>query len=167
MDHTVRRRGAARERLLPTLLLPALLLLASFPAAACARSRSGETPGPPPVKPVANTYWRLMELNGAPSIPGPPSSREPHLRLLAAEARAVGATGCNTFSGRFTLDGDRIHFSNLASTRMACIDPAMIRQEPDYLRALDAADRLVVAGDMLTLFQDTRAVARFVAMGGR
>jgi heat shock protein HslJ len=41
-----------------------------------------------------------------------------------ADGRVNGFSGCNTFSGDYTLDGDRLVLGQLASTMMACDEPA-------------------------------------------
>ena len=43
-------------------------------------------------------YWKLVELNGRPV---PTLDREPYLILEAADGRANGFGGCNTFSGSY------------------------------------------------------------------
>ncbi len=56
---------------------------------------------------------------------------------FAAEGRAHGTTGCNRFTGGFTLDGASLRFGPVAGTRMACAPPAM-DQERRFHEALDA-----------------------------
>lgn len=140
-----------------------LLLLSTLVVAGCVRRGSGGAAAAS-TAPVTNTYWRLTELGGQAALPGPPSSREPHLRLTGDDSRASGATGCNSFNGRYTLDGERIRLGPLASTRMACLDPSMNRQEQAFLQALGAANRATVSGETLTLYEGDRIVARFVAV---
>lgn len=56
---------------------------------------------------------------------------------FAAEGRAHGTTGCNRFTGGFTLDGASLRFGPVAGTRMACAPPAM-DQERRFHEALEA-----------------------------
>jgi heat shock protein HslJ len=35
-----------------------------------------------------------------------------------------GSTGCNRFTGSYTVDGDELRISSIASTQMACVPPA-------------------------------------------
>jgi heat shock protein HslJ len=51
------------------------------------------------------------------------------------EGRVGGSTGCNRFTGSYTLDGDSLELGQLASTQMACIPPADA-VERAYLAAL-------------------------------
>lgn len=107
--------------------------------------------------------WRLVELDGQTAIAGG-GAREPHLIFSRSEGadRVGGATGCNTMGGGYTADGDRIDFSQLMSTKMACIEEDRMRQETRFLSALERADRYAISGDMLTLSAGDSVVARFV-----
>ncbi len=111
---------------------------------------------------LTNTYWKLTELDGQPTVVG--EAREPHLRLRQDDSRADGSTGCNTFNGSFERDGDRLTFGRLVTTLMACTDPALSRQEQRFLQVLASVDRAAAVGDRLTLYAQGRPVARFVAV---
>lgn len=63
-------------------------------------------------------------------------------------------------SGQVTIDGDRMEFGALASTKMACADNALNRQEMEFFKALDDADRFAVSGDTLSLLNGAVVVAR-------
>lgn len=143
--------------------LPRLALLAGAAImllVACAR-QPGATAGA--TAPLRGTRWRLVELEGAAPAPGASVEREPYLLLETDTTSASGSTGCNRFSGRFTLTGDRLRLGPLAMTRMACLDEALNRQEQALVRALEATDRSTVEGTTLRLLAGDRVVARFVA----
>jgi heat shock protein HslJ/uncharacterized membrane protein len=107
-------------------------------------------------------YWRLSAVNGIETL-GPAGDREAWLRLSRDSARATGFAGCNTFRGKYEMDGGRIAFGPLAMTRMACLDPALGAEEDALVRALASADSFNVGNGRLTLFDDARSVARFTA----
>jgi heat shock protein HslJ len=65
-----------------------------------------------------------------------------------------GESGCNSFSGEYTVDGDAIAIGPLASTLRACADPAVDEQEAEYLQALALAKTFTVTGDRLDLFRE-------------
>ena len=111
---------------------------------------------------LTGTDWRLTELNGAPALPGH-GPREPRIRLTADSARLTGNTGCNTMGGGFESSGDRLRFSKVFTTRMACVDTAPSRQESDFVKMIDSVDRYKIDGEVLTLYAGDRAVARFTA----
>jgi heat shock protein HslJ len=105
--------------------------------------------------------WRLVELEGQPSLPGG-GAREAHLIFSRDSVdRVGGATGCNSMGGRYTAEGDRIRFSDLFSTKMACIEEERMRQETRFVGALGRADRYAISGDTLTLSEGGTVVARF------
>ena len=55
--------------------------------------------------------------------------------MLANTSQASGSTGCNRFNGTVEINGDKISFGPLATTKMAC-EPRISEQEKLYLDAL-------------------------------
>jgi heat shock protein HslJ len=110
---------------------------------------------------LPGTAWRLTELDGrAPAAP--PEGEGLTLEFAAAgEGRASGNAGCNRFSGGYTHAGPTLRLGPLASTKRACADDALNRQESAYLQALQAVTRAVVYTDRLDLYASDRLVARF------
>jgi heat shock protein HslJ len=117
--------------------LVALLMVYMGPAAA----------GPDAV--LMGTYWRGVAIDGHPVAPLP-KKREAHLMLSAEGKRVSGSTGCNRFTGTFTQTGDSLHFSQMASTKMACLPP-LDAQERAFLDALNATTAVHIAGNTLEL----------------
>ena len=111
---------------------------------------------------LAGARWRLVELEGQPALAGG-GAREPHL-IFARDSvdRVGGATGCNSMGGRYEADAERIRFSGLFSTKMACVEEERMRQETRFVGALERADRYSITGDTLTLSQGGTVVAKFV-----
>ena len=107
-----------------------------------------------------NSYWKLIEVDGAAAI-APTTQREPHLRFDVEGREVTGSTGCNTVRGPVTLDRQRIHVGPVVSTRVACPDTALTRQERAYLGAIEGADHFTVADGHLTLYGNDRLLARF------
>ncbi len=66
--------------------------------------------------------WRLVSLPGQASTTLAALTRPVSLRFEAG--RVTGFTGCNTVTGTYTLKGNAITFGRLASTMMACPEPA-------------------------------------------
>ena len=118
-----------------------------------------------PAKPdrtLVNTYWKLVDLRGAP-VAVTPNQREPHLILQAQANRVVGSGGCNRLSGSYTLHGDFVGFGGVAATRMAC--PGGMEQEGAFLRTLGDVKSWRVRGDELTLLDAANAaILKFVAV---
>jgi putative lipoprotein len=113
-------------------------------------------------QPPGDTDWWLVELDGTPVAAS--GQREPYLRLLSEGERLTGFTTCNNLFGRYeSRGGGRVRFVSLGSTRMACVDPTLSRQEQRFMAALQAVDRFAVVRDTLILFEGRRPRARFVA----
>ena len=71
----------------------------------------------------------------------------------------TGNGGCNGFNGSYTTSGTTIDIGPLASTMMACADPARQTQEQRYLAALELATSFRVARNRLELFRDGGSIA--------
>lgn len=98
---------------------------------------------------LVGTRWLLRTLAGAAVEPG---ERPPFLQFSREEqgTAAFGSGGCNTFRGGCEIEGDSLSFGHLATTMMACPEPAM-ELESRFLRALAAVDRYDTQGTWLIL----------------
>jgi heat shock protein HslJ len=110
---------------------------------------------------LTDTYWKLLEVAGE-KVVMPPGARDAHLILAAAESRVRGFSGCNNFFGSYHASGDRLSFSDLGATMMAC--PDTMETERVFLLVLEETDRAVVSGLCLELFAGERLLARFEAI---
>ena len=117
------------------------------------------TDAPPPASlarpELRGTLWRLQALqeSGGPSLSKPPA-RAAELQLAADSDRVSGTGGCNRLMGGFQLNGERLRFSRLASTQMAC-PPAVMAYERRVVEALDRVRRYSIDKRTL-LLQDER-----------
>jgi RimJ/RimL family protein N-acetyltransferase len=74
---------------------------------------------------------------------------------------ASGSGGCNRFAGGYSLEGDRLSFEPLASTRMACA-PEIMRAEAEFFATLGRCARVSVAdGELVLLDEDGAELLRF------
>jgi putative lipoprotein len=109
---------------------------------------------------LTNTYWKLVELNGAAVQPG--EDRELHM-ILRGEDQVGGYAGCNQFTGSVTVAGDGLSFGPIASTRRMCASG--MEQEDAFLQALENAQRYSISGEDLTIENAGGEVTmRFVAV---
>jgi heat shock protein HslJ len=131
-------------------------MIALAVCAACSTARPGAPAAPR--TPLVGVAWRLAEIAGRPARI---SGGEAPTLALSPEGRATGNTGCNGYSGPYTLEGESLGFGALVSTRRACVDPEMNRQETALIRALSATRRWRTAGDTLVLSGDSAEV-RFI-----
>lgn len=108
---------------------------------------------------IADRHWTLTELNGK-SVKTAP--KEVWLILNFEDNSVTGNSGCNTFRGIYELSwGDRIKFTKMVSTMMACLD---METERTFLDAINKVDSYTINGDILTLNRARMApLARFKA----
>ena len=68
---------------------------------------------------LSKSSWELAEINGKP-IDKLDYARIPTLSFDAAESRVSGNSGCNSMSGTFKVEEDKITFGPIMGTKMAC-----------------------------------------------
>lgn len=114
-------------------------------------------------KEIVEKYWKLVELRGKKVAHSENQKREPHFILKEIDKKVIGHGGCNSFHGEYeVLAGDRIRFSKMASTLMACED---METEREFLDVLEMADNYYVNGDTLQLNRARMSpLARFTAV---
>jgi heat shock protein HslJ len=89
--------------------------------------------------------WLLEDLAGRGVVDGVQTTI-----AFEADGRVSGSGGCNRFTGSYSFAGGRLEFGPLASTKMMCPEP-IITQEDEFLRALEAIERVEPRGATLTL----------------
>jgi heat shock protein HslJ len=119
---------------------------------------SGEASNQPAAS-LENTNWRLTSLGDTPVTATSPA---PHITLDQASRRVNGSGGCNRITGSYELDGNRLRFSHMAATLMACA--AGLDTEKAFLHALEQVRTWKAPGQQLELDDaDGHPVARFEA----
>ncbi len=106
-----------------------------------------------------NTYWRLYEMNGE-QVVTPADSKEVYIKLNSKKNKLEGYTGCNIITGTYELGKESLSFE-AATTERYCTD--MMDTEEYILRALNYADRHVINGLYLMLYDGTYLLAIFEA----
>lgn len=99
------------------------------------------------VKPdeITEKYWKLIEIEGQPVVVDDRMRSEPYIILKKENNRLVGTSGCNSFNGTYELEGmNRIHFSKIAATMMACINMDI---EQKMLKVFEMADNYTLSPD--------------------
>jgi putative lipoprotein len=114
------------------------LLLVSF-VAAC--GGSGGSPAPA----LPGTSWLVTSINRVPTTDPKPTIE------FAADGNVSGTTGCNQYNGTYTVDGKKITFSPLASTLVACTDPATSAQESIFIETVQGATNWAIDDGNLSL----------------
>lgn len=112
---------------------------------------------------ITEKYWKLVELNGQPVAKTDDMRKEPHMILHTAGKRINANGGCNSMMGTYELlPGNRIRFTKMAGTLMACPNMEI---EDQLRKVLEMADNYNLDGDKLVLNKARMApLARFEAV---
>lgn len=135
--------------------------LAAFWLAGCtAWSETGpEGTQPKAGDELAGTRWQVATIAGQ----GLPDGVRPTV-AFGADGRISGMAGCNRYSGRYRLEGQRLAVSDLASTRRICF-PAVMIQEQSLLRVLEDVQRIERnAGELLLHSSHERQGSRLLLL---
>ena len=94
---------------------------------------------------IIEKYWRLIEINGKPVKMDELSGREPFIILKKEDNRVNANGGCNTLTGSYEISQmNRIKFSQMASTMMACMNMEI---ETELKKVLETADNYTLSAD--------------------
>lgn len=105
---------------------------------------------------IENTKWVITTLEGKDTSGWEKDGKVIYFTLNPEGNRVNGYSGCNTFMGTYKIDqGNRISFSQMASTRMAC--PADDINESEILSIFENADNFTVSDGKLSLNKAKRA----------
>jgi heat shock protein HslJ len=98
---------------------------------------------------LAGTAWRLAPLGR--SVNAHAGGNAAH-RGVCGDGSLQGSAGCNTYSGSYVVDGNRLAISALEAGNQVCNEPAgVMAQEAAFLADLGTADTFQVDGDRLLL----------------
>lgn len=97
--------------------------------------------GGDPASLLQGDEWSVYEIGGQPIVDGSKVTL-----AFSADGRVSGAGSCNRFMGSYTLTGEGLTLSQMASTMMAC-EEGLMDQEGRYLRALEAVSRFDLDAD--------------------
>jgi heat shock protein HslJ len=98
---------------------------------------------------LPGTDWVLSDLAGTPALPGGKATLS-----FPEVGRVAGNASCNRFTGTMLVTADTIKMGPLATTRMACADSDVNKQEETYLKALEAATRFSHQYPYLLIYAD-------------
>ena len=99
---------------------------------------------------ITDQSWELIMFGGAEIDQSATSGQKIHFILNSANNRVSGYSGCNVFSGSYTLEeGHRIRFAQMVSTKKACME--MPVDETKLLRVFKKVDNYSIDGRTLSL----------------
>ncbi len=102
--------------------------------------------------PIAKTSWDVTGYNnGNQAVVSPIIDTNPTI-TFGDDGTISGSAGCNTYSGKYSISGQSITISTLATTRRECIEPeGIMEQESSFLTYLQKANTWSLQGNMLSL----------------
>ena len=108
----------------------------------------GVGPAPAGDAPLEGTRWTLTALGEA-AVNAPSPQREAYLVFDPKNRRVSGSGGCNRLSGSYTRRAERLEFTQMAGTMMACTDG--METEAAFVGALERTTAWKIRGRRLTL----------------
>jgi copper homeostasis protein (lipoprotein) len=98
---------------------------------------------------LEGTYWRLVRLGNA-AVGATSHRQEAYLILDPDSHRVSGSGGCNRLMGSYEVSADRLTFTQMANSMMACLEG--MDTEKAFLSALTQVKTWKIEGRKLCLF---------------
>ena len=96
--------------------------------------------------------WVVESINGVTYSRAEGQDLHPTLEIYLSEERFSGNTGCNNMNGSINVEGNKISFSDIVTTKMFCVDI----DETSFLTALGKANNYKIEKMRLYLFDDDK-----------
>jgi heat shock protein HslJ len=116
--------------------------------------------------PLTGTEWQALNYNNGRGAVTSLVIGTEITAIFAEDGTLSGSAGCNRYTATYTLDGDQISITPVATTMMFCAEPeGVMEQEAEFIAALEMADTFAIEGNSLELrTADGALVASFVAV---
>jgi len=109
---------------------------------------------------LVNKKWKLSELYGI-IVSSQQPAIDAFITFNVDGNRVNGNSGCNLFTGTYKIEqGNRLHFSSMASTRKMCLDMSIENQMNNLFQNVDS---YTLQKDTLNLNKNGIPLAQFVA----
>lgn len=106
---------------------------------------------------IASNNWKLIQLNNIGK-----DYKNASITFDLNQNRVSGNAGCNNFFGSFEINADYINFSQMGSTKMACMDEEANQTETQFLGILSNQKlRYDLADQTLNFYDGNRLVMMF------
>lgn len=93
--------------------------------------------------------WALESINGEKIELNENIKNLPMIEIYVEDERVYGNTSCNSFNGKVNIEGNKISFSNIIATEMAC--PGNVEQR--FLSSIESVDNYKIEKMRLLLFK--------------
>ena len=140
-----------------------IYIAAIFALSACTSSKNSDNEDAGAS--LTETRWSVAEINGKTLSAAKEGQKDAYMILKKETSNVEGNSGCNRMAGKFDLkENNRLSFSQIISTKMACADPERMESETQLLKAIEMTDSYIIIGDTLQLLHARMApLAKFVA----
>jgi heat shock protein HslJ len=113
---------------------------------------------PQPTVSLSRSSWQVQSYNNGRGAVTTPLVDTEITATFGTDGTIAGNSGCNSYTGTYTVDGSALSVGSLATTTdQSCPDP-VTQQEQAYLAALQAATQYSMTADRLTLRNDEGAI---------
>lgn len=99
---------------------------------------------------IENRKWYLMEIEGDADI-SVLNDKDPFIEFDLDSKKISGYGTCNNYFADYFIEGETLHFGEIASTERFCSDDT--RQEYRFLQALNRTESFKLEGDMLYFYE--------------
>jgi heat shock protein HslJ len=105
------------------------------------------------------TAWTLTAIDNTPTLKGT------KLTIAFAGGKLSGSSGCNSYSGSYEINGEKISTGPIAMTLMACMDTGVMDQEQSFLEYLGNLKTFIRNEGQLQLFRSDGKALIFIPTG--
>lgn len=104
--------------------------------------------------------WKLDKLNGS-VVTKPVAGSDVTFGIVAGLNNIAGSGSCNQYFGSAKISGNKISFSDIGSTKMACDD---MNLEIAYFQKLKEVDSFGVSTGRLIFYSGGKAILEFTVL---
>jgi heat shock protein HslJ len=101
----------------------------------------------PAAQNLTSTQWKLTTLNGK----APVTTNKSLTLNFDSNDQVSGHSGCNSYGGDYTANGNALSFSKVFSTLMACPGEGIDEQESAFHQALSQVTTFEISNGQLNL----------------
>lgn len=110
-----------------------------------------------PQKALYDTKWELKKIHSSAGVQE--VTTQAFIQFNKERNSAGGNGSCNSFGSTATINGNKISFKDIISTKMYC--EGVQQTEDAFFRLLEQADRFEIKGKSLILFHDKDVLLEF------
>ena len=110
--------------------------------------------------PLAETKWRLVQLNG--NNVDPTTRKDYYMNFDSKSGTFKAFVGCNRITGTYFMKATKkLSFSKISATKKGCDN---INFENDFIKTIQKTDNYMVEGNVLHLHSGKLAIAKLEAI---